>query len=218
METLADIRKKVIGLVRDESNKIQDPEDFDRNINAALNRFSKHKPDTKVEDIVGNGTNDYDLPAGWVDEFSNIKSIELPIGDVPETLLDADTYSLYETPTGFKIRLLDDKPPATQSFRINHTIPRTIATIPPVDVDAFVMLAAGFCCEELSNAYAPTGDSTIGADSVDHKSKSHDYGIRAKRLMKLYREHLNLKDDDTLPAASAIVDMDSAGPNRMTHK
>lgn len=220
MSSLAEIRQKLISHVKDDAGKLTKPDDYDRNINASLGKYSKHRPDHKIVDVVGNGTHDYDLPSGWVNEFSTVKSIEFPIGDVPASFLEKDEAEVYETPTGKKLRLLNDAPSASDSFRVKFTILRTATAIPDGDIEAFTWLAASLCCEELANAYAQSGDSSIAADSVDYKDKSYRFAQRAKRLMQLYKEHLGLKEDDSVPAAVAVADLDigyPGGGDRLTH-
>lgn len=220
MTNQADIRQRIIGLVKDDAARLAVPDDYDRIISAALSRYSKHKPALKVADIVGNGSHDYDLPAGWSDEFSDIRTIEYPLGNVPASSIDSDEFELYQTPTAKKIRLINDTPSAAESFRVTFTVPRTASTVPDGDADAFTWLAASLCCEELANAYAQSGDSTMAADSVDYKDKSYRFAQRAKRLMQLYKEHLGLKDDDSVPAAAAVANLDlgyPGGGDRLTH-
>lgn len=195
-------------------------EAYDRHITTALQRYSKHRPGITVVDIIGDGTHDYATPTGWTDDFSSIVSIEYPIGAVPETILDEDDYKIYQTTSAKKIRLINDVPPATESFRVAFTVPRTATTVPAGDVDALAWLAAAYCLEELANAFTQTGDSTINADVVNYRSKSSEFASRAKRLMQLYKEHMGLKDDDTAPAASVIRDFDQKYPgglDRLTH-
>lgn len=222
MSSLTDIRTRIIGIVRDSTGKLINPTDYDRIITAAINRYSKLKPAVKVADITGNGTNDYALPSGWIDEFSRIICIEYPIGDVPATLLDSpDDYEIYQSPTEKKIRLKNEVLTVSESFRVAFSIPRAVTTIPDNDVDALSNLASSFCLNELANVYAQSSDSTIGADSVDHKSKSQEYASRAKQQMKLYKEHIGIKDDDVTQAASAVIDLDvgyPGGSDRLTHQ
>lgn len=221
MSTLADIRNKVVSIVKDDGGKLTNPDDYDRIISAAMSRYSQHRPAEKVADVVGNGTHDYDLPAGWVDEFSSIRAIEFPIGNIPPELLDADSIMIYATPTGKKIRVIDYSPSASQSFRVTFTVLRTATTIPDSDVDALSWLAASLCCDEIANSYAYSGNSTIAADSVDYKSKSSEFSARAKRYEGLYKAHLGLKEIDQRPAASAVSDLDlgyPGGGDRLTHQ
>lgn len=220
MSTLADIRTKVIGITRDDSGKIVNPTDYDRIINAAVNYFSRHRPDYKVVDVVGAGVSDYALPTGWVDGFSSIEDIEYPLNDVPATLIDKDSYEVYQTPAAKKLRLKYAKPTGAESFRIAFTILRTATTIPDGDVDALCNLASAFCLEELANMFAQTSDATLSADSVNYKSKSSEFSQRAKRLLQLYKEHIGIKEDDSTSAASAVVDLDvgyPGGRERLTH-
>ncbi len=220
MTTLADIRQKVVDTVKDDSGKLVIPEDYDRNIAAALNRYSGHRPDVLVVDVSGAGVHDYALPAGWVEGFSAVKAIEYPAGDVPAAQLDADDYEIYQTPTDKKLRLKTAAPSAAETFRVSFTAPRAYAGIPSADLDAFVWLVASLCCEELATAFAQSGDTTISADSVDYRDKTQRFASRAKRLMQLYKEHLGLKDEDLTPPASAVTDLDIKYPGggaRLTH-
>lgn len=215
MSDLNDIAQKVTARLKDDSGKLS-PEDIQNNITAAISIYSKHRPDVKVADITGNGGHDYDLPSGWINEFSIIKSIEYPIGDVPATMLDSDDYEIYQTPTAKKIRLLNDSPSASESFRITFTILRADTTIPDGDVDALCNLAAALCLEELANVFAQTSDPLINADSVNYRSKSDEFSRRAKRLMQLYKEHIGIKEDDTAPASLTITDRPEL-KGRLTH-
>ena len=219
--TQAQIRQRVIAEVKDESEKLCDPEDFDSSIDAALKEFSRQIPDVKVEDVVGSGTNDQDLPAGWINEFSFIKQIEFPIGNIPATYLDPDDYLIYSDPSGDKIRLLENQPALTESIRVSYTTLRVSTTVPEGDIEAFILLASAFCLEKLANAWLQMNDSTIAADSVDRDSKTRDATARSKNLRALYKAHLGLKDDDTTKAAAAVVDLDygyPGGGSRLTHR
>lgn len=217
MSDIASIRTKVVGIVSDDSGKLVNPADYDRNIAAAIALYSKHRPNLKVADITGNGGHDYDLPSGWIDEFSTVKGIEYPIGDVPATMLDADDYEIYQSPAAKKIRLINDSPSASESFRVTFTILRTDTTIPDGDIDALCNLSAALCLEDLANAFAQTSDSLINADSVNYRTKSDEFARRAKRLMQLYKEHIGIKDDDTTTASSVIADIPEA-QGRLTHR
>lgn len=220
MLTLADIRQKVVDTVKDDSGKLANPEDFDRNIGAALNRYSVHRPSVLVADIAGNGGHDYSLPSGWSEGFSLIKAVEYPAGNVPADYVDNDEYEIYQSPTARKLRFKADAPSAAETFRVSYTALRSYATIAAADIDAFVCLCAAFCCEELATAFAQSGDSLVAADSVDYRDKTQRFASRAKRLMQLYKEHLGLKDDDVTPPASATTDLDvgyPGGRDRLTH-
>ena len=137
MSDLLTLLNKVVGIVKDDSAKLVNPDDYELKIAEALNTYSKHRPDTDVVDVTGNGGHDYDLPTGWSEGFSEIKSIEYPIGDIPATLLDPDTYEIYQNTTKKQVRLLNNSPAAADTFRITFTIPRTITTIIATDEDAF---------------------------------------------------------------------------------
>jgi hypothetical protein len=212
--------EKTISLVKDETGKLVDPDDYVNNVDAALARYSKHRPAVVVEDITGDDTQSYDLPTSWVVGFSSLQSIEFPLGEIPPEMLDNDDYELYQSPDGWQIRLINDTPDATEDFRITYTIPQVEATVPTTDLDAVALLAAALCLEELASALVHTGDSLIQADVVNYRDKTYQAAARAKRYRELYKEHLGLKEDDSVPAASAVVDFDlgyPGGGDRLTH-
>ncbi len=248
MSTHNDIRTRVIAIVKDGSGKLlllpdhditdpvthavitagrlnsqgalTNPDDYDRKITAALNRYSKFRPDINAIDITGNGTHDYDLPSGWSHEFSMIASLEYPMGNMPETILDLEDFGIYQTPTGQKMRIRTAAPRATEKFRLTYTVLRSATTVPDIDVDAFCNLAASMCLEDLANAFAQTSDPTIDADSVNYRTKSAEFAARAKRLFQLYKDHIGIKEDDTTPPATAVADFDNKYPGgsaRLTH-
>jgi hypothetical protein len=219
MSDLNVLTQKVVALLKDDSSKIQ-PEDVQRAIQTSLTRYSAHRPDEKVVDVVGNGTHDYTLPTGWVQDFSSVISIEYPIGSVPAELLDDDDFEIYNTPTGRKLRLKNDAPPATASFRATFSVPRTDVTLPQQDEDALVILATSLCLEMLANAWVQSSDSTLGADSVNYRTKSQEAASRAAKLLKLYKEHVGLKEDDGVGPASAVSSHElnyPGGGDRLTH-
>lgn len=225
MSTKAALKQRIIGLVKDDSQKLsavdEDGKDaFDRSLASGLETYSRHRPDSKVVDIVGNGAHDYVLPTGWVTEFSGISSIEYPIGNVPATCLEADEYEIYRTPTDRKLRLKAATPAASESFRVTFTAPRTETTVPAADEEAFCNLAASYCLEVLANLFTQTSDPSIAADVVNYRSKGYEFSQRAKRLMQIYNDHLGIKEGSATTAASAVADLDigyPGGGDRLTH-
>jgi len=72
----------------------------------------------------------------------------------------------------------------------------------------------------LATYYAQSGDSSIGADSVDHKSKAKEYAARAKAYRTIYFDHLGIAEGKT-PAASISRDQDKKASwqsDKVTHK
>ncbi len=95
-----------------------------------------------------------------------------------------------------------------------------VNTIPASDEDAIANLAASFCSEALASAYAHMIDSTITADSVDHKSKSQEFAARAKAKKRIYMDFLGIKEGEVVPAVSVTKDYDINypwGDDRLTH-
>lgn len=196
-------------------------------INAALKKYSGHRPRIVAEDEAGNASFDYALSllADWIEGFSTIKSVEYPVDDTEAaaSILQEDAWQIYRKPSGKVLRLLEDTPEATESLRITytalHTCTDAACTVPSYDEEALQILAASIFCDMLAAYFAQTSDSSIQADSVDHKSKASEYAARARAYRKMYFDHLGIKEGET-PAASITKDQDMAGSwgaDKMTH-
>ncbi len=212
--------ERIIAIVADSSAKLVNPDDYQTMLTAALRTYSKHQPNTSVTDITGDGGHDYALPAGWVDGVSIIKAIEYPVGSVPADLLDSDAYQIYQDTAAKKIRLLNNAPSATETFRLTYTVPRTEVTVLSNDEDAVCNLAAANALDMLANAWLQLGDSSINADVVNYRSKSAEAASRAKATRKLYFSHMNITEEQPTPAASHIESFEQnypGGADRLTH-
>lgn len=196
-------------------------------IGEALKRYSGHRPLVVVEDEAGNASFDYALTllASWSEGFSTIKSVEYPVDDTEQAaaILQEEQWQIYQKPSGKVLRLFDDTPPATESLRITytalHTCTDAASTVPSYDEEAVQILAAALFCDMLAAYYSQTSDSTISADTVDHKSKAAEYASRARAYRKMYHDHLGIKEGETT-AASVTRDQDKAaswGADKATH-
>lgn len=219
---LADYQALVDDLVRDDTGKIVTA-DRDEAIARAVARYSKDRPRTKVEDVSAPGGNKLNLPAGWQTDFSELRGIEYPIGDVPPSLLEQDSYSLYSTPSGQEIQLINAIN-AGQSVRVSYTIRHVVDatpsdTIRADDREPVCAYAASILLDQLAAYFTGSSDPTIQADSVDRKSKGSDYASRARALRDRYYKDLGL-DEKRNVAAGTVVDLDMAdsqGRDRLLH-
>ena len=207
----------VVKTVKDGAGILEDPADFDAAIAEALNRYSKHRPRLVVDDVAGQDGPDIALPEGWVNDFSNIDSIEFPIGNMPETRIDRVDWRFYKTPTDTFIRFAAARPASVEEVRVTFTALPLEAPLPPVDVEAVANLAASFCCGQLARHYGQTSDPTIQADVVNYRSKGDEYARRAKELEAQYKNHVGIKESDTTPAAMAVAPAPDDSRVRLTH-
>jgi hypothetical protein len=197
-------------------------------INKAIKRYSLDRILEIADDIPGNGGYDYALTllASWIEGFSTIQKIEYPVSndlyDNSNVLTD-DAWMIYLKPAGKVIRLLEDQPATTEILRITYTTLHlcddTQCTIPTGDEEAVQMLAAGGFCDMLATYYSQDQDSTIKADSVDHKSKAADYAARAKTYRQQYFNHLGIQEGQVIPASSsrAVQPRPSWRSDQLTH-
>lgn len=84
--------------------------------------------------------------------------------------------------------------------------------IPTQDFFAICDLASCFTLQSLAAKYARASDSTIGADSTTHTSRTAELAQRASGYCKSYRIHLNLDAEEVHQAAGEFVDWDTAPP------
>ena len=143
--------------------------------------------------------------------------------DEAAAILQDDAWKIYQKPAGKVLRFLEHTPETTEDIRIAytalHTCTDAACTAQSNDEEALQILAASIFCDMLAAYFAQTQDSTIQADSVDHKSKASEYAGRARAYRKMYFDHLGVKEGET-PAASVTRDQDmpgSWGADRMTH-
>lgn len=203
--------------LKDTAERLSVYDDLEPAIVAALARYSKHRPLEVVEDLDADGTRDLDLPAGWAPEFSTISSIEYPIGDEPETLLDATDWRLYRTPTGLKLRFVEAPVAADASVRVTYTRLRLEADVPAGDLDAVTCFAAAICLRTLAALYGQSSDPTISADVVSYQSKTDTYRRLADALEAKYFADLAIDPKAGPAAASATAAPASSRTLRMTH-
>lgn len=194
----------VIAAVQDAATRLTQ-DDYTNAITAALARYSKGKPRILVRDLPGTASHDLALPVEWSPDFSAVRSLEYPIGNVPADILQSDCWALYQSPTSIVIRLTDLAPANTESVRCTFTVLHTEATLPVVDQDAVAELAASNCLYQLSAAAGNNMDSTIQADSVDYQSKTDQYRRLAADLRKKALTSLGLDDDNVTPPASVVA-------------
>lgn len=218
---LADYTTLVTAAVRDDATKLTSG-DVSAAIVQAVARYSKDRPRQKVEDITAPGGNLLPLPAAWEADFSQLNSLEYPIGNVPPDIIRAGGWGMYTTPTALKIQVMDAIS-ATSAVRATYTIAHVLSTIadtiPVADRESVSSYAAAILLDQLASLYSNDQDSTIKADSVQHMSKAGEFSRRAKVLRQRYFDDLGI-DTKRNVAAGAVVNLDlasSVGRDRLTH-
>jgi len=116
---------------------------------------------------------------------------------------------------------MSDTPSATETFRVHYTVPRTFdgssdTVVPDVDFYPLCDLCASYCLDDIASRYVATGDSTIGADAVDYRSKMREALELAKKYKSRYDDHVG-KGDAPVAPASYTVDLDDDMQNHVDH-
>lgn len=210
-KAMKDFEDKIAQVLQDAAAKLSPDDRKAFILQAITQRYSKDRPREIVSDHAGDGTSDLALPsaagATFEEDFSRIKQIEYPIGDLPPTLIEDDEWQFYRTPAALKVRLLTVKPTAAESVRFTWTTTHkedgTTVAVP--DFDAVCDYAAGLCFAALAAKFAQVGDPTIGADTVNYRTKSQEYMALAKAAKQRYFDHLGID-------AGGAVEGGSVGP------
>jgi len=218
---LIDFQSIVEDLVRDDASRITNAQ-RDTAIVSAIERYSKDRPRTKVEDISAPGGSLLSLPAGWEADFSNLSTIEYPIGQVPPNYIPNNHWNMYQSPVGLTVQLYEALQSNVQcrlAFSIRHVLDANEDTIPRGDREPVCCLAAASLLDQLAAEAAGSSDSTIKADAIDYQNASAQYAARAKALRKRYTDELGI-DDKKNVASGAVVSFErgnSLGRQRLTH-
>lgn len=203
--SLSLLRPRVIAHVRDSAAVLLDPADYDAVLRDALSRYSRARPLVIVADLSASGTYDLPLPADWAPGWSALRAVEYPAGERQPSYVDALDYTIYRGPTGSVLRMLRDTPsgPVRVTYTGEHGLTETTTTVPAADLPILVYRAAALACEQLASYYSSSTDSTIQADSVDHRSQAGEYALRAKRLMQLADALLPVREEGEVRPAGA---------------
>ena len=218
---LIDYQALVAAAVRDEAQKLS-AGDIGSAITQAVARYSKDRPRLKVQDVVAPGGNLLPLPAAWQADFSQLSSLEYPIGNVPPDIIGAGGWAMYVAPDGLMVQVMAAIS-AAATVRVTYTIAHVLSdvadTITVMDREPVSSYAAAMLCDQLASLYSNDQDSTIKADSVQHTSKAGEFARRAKVLRQRYFDDLGI-DTKRNVAAGAVVNLDlasSVGRDRLTH-
>ena len=197
----------------------------------ALATYNRHRPRMVSTSTAGDGGFDYALPASWSVGLSVVVDVEYPSGEQDPAILDRNAYRIYDNGTVAKLRFLEDSPAATEAFIVRYTASHAIGagddeagtTIPACDVRSFAQLVAGVCLRQLAARSAQSRDSTLDADAVDYGGASRVYNTLADELIRAYREHVGVSDDEGeggVRAAVTFADIDldlQWGAERLFH-
>lgn len=218
---LTDLEILVDDLVRDDAGKIATPQ-RDRAIDLAVTRYSQDRPRVDMVDVAADGSSFLPLPEGWEDGGSALMSLEYPIGEWPISYLAHDAYGVVHGPMGDEIRLAGAIQAGAQvraMFTLGHTLDGTTDTLPDADREAVALYAAALLMDQLASLHSGDGDSTISADSVEHRSQAQEYAARARGFRTRYFDALGI-DPKRQVAACEVVNLnlpDSRGRERLTH-
>lgn len=96
----------------------------------------------------------------------------------------------------------------------NFTYKVLSTDIPQQDFFAVCNLAACIACQWMAAKYAKATDTTIGADSTTHTSRTAEFSNRSQEFCKKYSEHMGFDQEKKVHAAGEFVDYDTYPSHR----
>lgn len=165
-------------------------------VDQAVRRYSRIRPNTKVEDVTADGTSYLALPSAYDLDFSRLVQVETPTGNTPPTIIDHRFYALYQNPTAWKLLWLDTIPASGDTVRMTYTIPRVLdaasaasTTVADVDFEAVCALAASYAALAIAGKYARTSEAILSADTVNYRTKTMDWTSVAGKWQAIWEKH-----------------------------
>lgn len=188
-------------------------------LRGAEQHYSRIRPAPVVADLTANGTAFLSLPAGFLDGYSSVLSVETPPDKVPAEVIDPRDYYVGRTGAGALRLVFSGSTPANgATVRLVYTIQRVIAvlaantTVPDPDFVAFCDLAASFCADSIAAKYARSSEPAIGAEVVNYRSRAMEWRDIAKRLWQRWEQAMGAGSGEGAgtsgPAASAWANWD----------
>lgn len=225
-KTFADFQQGVAERIQDAAGKLAADALQSCIREAVTGRYSAARPLLRIADIAGDAsTYKWAMSAtvttgegedevttaiftGWVEGFSVVRDIEYPAGERDPAMLGKDEWRMYQLDQGQELRLLAMTPASGKTLRVTYTVPHNEdgSDVPDQDFYGAVNLAASLACSRLAALYNQAGDSSIGADAVDYRSKASEYRQLARDLMKAFQAAFGLDADAPQPAASGTAE------------
>lgn len=216
--------------VREEASggQIEPTSLLDIAIRPALLRFSIDRPYVDIAEVPGAGSGYFALPAGFVDGYSELRSVEHPARQNPPIMLDSQAWTITRDPTTVatkKILLYSATPSAAQYVRFEYTRPwpmpdpddATLDLVDDIAFEAVAMLAASHALMTLANETARSRMADVlSPDYADHEERFRELNTAADRLRSIYESFLGLASAGAngiaapaSPVASRRIDFDS---------
>lgn len=181
--------------------------DVEAHIDRAVIYYSKVSPNVKVADLAGTGsTYDFAYPSGYQDGFSQILSIEYPLGEQIPVYLSQTEWIQYQDTAGIKIRFIET-PAAGETARVTYTAVHTLGTdddstttIIDADEPAIIYLATAFSALELASEGARQAKGSQ-LDMPFLPGPVSDYLLIYNKYMSRFFEHMDMPADGSKPPA-----------------
>lgn len=155
-------------------------------LDEAINIYSKYRPLERVykPDPFTSGI-EFDLPANWEHNFSQVLNIEYPIDSNPPVYLEKRNYTEFLNDSNvYKLKFISS---VSSVFRMFYTIRHyfdnnDVITAPDNDFHCICNLAGAKYLLAMASRYGQSTSSLINADSVNYDNKTDQY----RRLAKVY--------------------------------
>jgi hypothetical protein len=156
-----------------------------QHLSKALNVYSRYRPLEKIEKkAVAVSADSFDLPSDFETGFSQIKSIECPIGGNPLIILEKEDYRIsLDDSNAYKLRFnYSINSDYKILYTLLHTFTNNIISANNADFYCICQIAAGYYLVALAARYGQSVSAALGADTVNYDTKPDQYRRLAKVL------------------------------------
>lgn len=161
-------------------------------IQEAVNKYA-HDHDVIIkEDLTGDGTQVLDMPSDFLDDFSNLISVEYPIDEVPRSYIEAGDYSIYKkVDNTLQLVLYEDTPATGDTVRLEFSKYISLMDdVPTKDTFAVLNLSAYYACLRESQKASNTTSDGDALDFVDLVESASRYQTLADKFKMNYDNHI----------------------------
>jgi len=202
--------------------------DMDECITAAVDEHSDHRPYIQYQRTAGDGGDppDYDLPTGFIWDWSKILELEYPTGNNPRTILEPEDWSIWYdgANTKYQLRFTSAAPSTSDTYQLKYTSRHTSPvdrpatdTISAHDFNAVCMLASAYCYRSLAGKFTQTQDATMSQDVINYRTKGEEYTRLAEKFRALYFTAIGKSDKPQPEVAVSTKDWDSEFANQVDY-
>jgi hypothetical protein len=164
-------------------------------INEAVKQFSKIRPQKKVNHVDGVALTanvwEYALPTDWVNEFSQVVSLEYPVDSTAQERWFLYTHEFHVDELRSKWMFTKTAPGTNEKYRMTYTLPHSVVdgatpadTVPAQWFESVCRYATGLALAAAANRAASTSAPGQAAQYANFRTKQQEYRSQSEAMIR----------------------------------